>query len=127
MHSLRYASPVSSGVLLPTAKIKFMKKPTNRRVFMMQTLSVAGVATFASTAAQAAMVDEKDPQAVGLGYKADATKVDKAKQPKYAAGQLCSNCSLYQGKATDAAGGCPLFAGKQVAGKGWCSAYNKKA
>ena len=27
----------------------------------------------------------------------------------------------------DAAGGCPLFAGKQVAGKGWCSAWAKKA
>ena len=44
----------------------------------------------------------------------------------YAAGQVCSNCALYQGKPTDAAGGCPLFAGKQVAGKGWCSAYAKK-
>jgi hypothetical protein len=104
-----------------------MNKPTNRRVFMMQTISVAGVGAFATTAAQAAMVDEKDPQAAGLGYKADATKVDKAKQPKYAAGQLCSNCALYQGKPADAAGGCPLFAGKQVAGKGWCSAYAKKA
>jgi hypothetical protein len=53
--------------------------------------------------------------------------VDKTKQPKYAAGQICGNCALFQGKATDAAGGCPLFAGKQVAGKGWCSAYAKKA
>ena len=54
-------------------------------------------------------------------------EVDKTKQPKYAAGQICGNCALFQGKATDAAGGCPLFAGKQVAGKGWCSAYAKKA
>jgi len=105
-----------------------MNKPTNRRVFMMQTLSVAGVAALATTAAQAqAMVAETDPQAVGLGYKADATKVDKTKQPKYAAGQVCANCALFQGKADAAAGGCPLFAGKQVAGKGWCSAYAKKA
>ena len=101
--------------------------PTNRRVFIMQSVAVAGAAAFVSTAAQAAMVDEKDAQAAGLGYKADATKVDKAKQPKYAAGQQCSNCALFQGKASDAAGGCPLFAGKQVAGKGWCSAYAKKA
>jgi hypothetical protein len=101
--------------------------PTNRRVFILQSVAVAGAAAFVSTAAQAAMVDEKDPQAAGLGYKADATKVDKAKQPKYAAGQQCSNCALFQGKASDAAGGCPLFAGKQVAGKGWCSAYAKKA
>jgi len=75
----------------------------------------------------ASMVAESDPQANSLGYKADATKVDKTKQPKYAAGQVCTNCALFQGKASDAAGGCPLFAGKQVAGKGWCSAYAKKA
>jgi hypothetical protein len=71
------------------------------------------------------MVDEKDPQAVGLNYKADATKVDKAKAPKYAAGQNCGNCALYQGGSA-ASGGCPLFAGKQVAAKGWCTAWAKK-
>ena len=101
-------------------------KQTNRRVFMMQ-VALGGTALAATQAMAQAMVNEKDPQAVGLSYKADATKVDKAKQPKYAAGQVCSNCSLYQGKPADAAGGCPLFAGKQVAGKGWCSAYAKKA
>jgi hypothetical protein len=73
------------------------------------------------------MVAENDPQATGLGYKADASKVDKAKFPKYAAGQTCANCALYQGKPADAAGGCPIFPGKQVAGKGWCSAWAKKA
>ncbi|WP_420992189.1 high-potential iron-sulfur protein [Cupriavidus sp. 30B13] len=73
------------------------------------------------------MVDEKDPQAVGLGYKSDTTKVDKAKYPKHDATQHCGNCQLFQGKATDASGGCPLFAGKQVASKGWCSAWVKKA
>jgi hypothetical protein len=119
--------PASSGHIFNFALGTLMNKPTNRRVFMMQTISVAGVAAFATTAAQAAMVDEKDPQAAGLAYKADATKVDKTKQAKYAAGQQCSNCALFQGKATDAAGACPLFAGKQVAGKGWCSAYAKKA
>jgi len=105
-----------------------MKTSSNRRVFMMQTFSVAAVAALSTSAAQAqAMVAETDPQAAGLGYKADATKVDKTKQPKYAAGQQCSNCVLFQGKADAAAGGCPLFAGKQVSGKGWCSAYAKKA
>ena len=73
------------------------------------------------------MLLESDAQAMTLGYKADATKADKAKFPNYAAGQNCANCALYQGKATDAAGGCPLFAGKQVAGKGWCSSWAKKA
>ncbi len=100
---------------------------TNRRVFMMQVaaapvLLAAGACAFAA----APMVAEGDQAAVGLGYKADATKVDKTKYPKYAAGQACANCALYQGAAGSAAGGCPLFAGKQVAAKGWCNAYAKK-
>ncbi|MBM3346073.1 MAG: High potential iron-sulfur protein [Betaproteobacteria bacterium] len=72
-------------------------------------------------------VDEKDATAQGLGYKHDATKVDKAKFKQYAAGQNCANCQLYQAKATDAWGPCTIFPGKQVAGKGWCSAWVKKA
>ena len=99
---------------------------TSRRQFI-QIVPVAGAALLASHAAQAQLVNEKDPQAVALGYVADATKADKAKFKNYAAGQLCNNCALYQGKATDAEAGCPLFAGKKVAGKGWCSAYAKKA
>ena len=70
---------------------------------------------------------ESDPQAKALGYKADAMKADKVKFPKYAAGQMCSNCQLYQGKPTDATGPCPLFQNKLVAAKGWCSAWVKKA
>ena len=101
-------------------------KPT-RRQFMI--LSVAGACTLAlnSKAQAQAMVAETDPQASALGYKADASKVDKAKFPKYAAGQVCTNCALFQGKADAVAGGCSLFGAKQVAGKGWCSAYAKKA
>jgi hypothetical protein len=101
---------------------------TSRRRFI-QIVPVAGAALLgARTAvAQADMVGEKDPQAVALGYVADATKADKAKYKQYAAGQTCANCALYQGKATDATGGCPLFGTKKVAGKGWCSAWAKKA
>jgi hypothetical protein len=100
---------------------------TTRRQFMI--MSAAGAATLAlNTKVQAqAMVAETDPQAAALGYKADASKVDKAKYAKYAAPQACGNCALYQGAAGSAAGGCALFAGKQVASKGWCSAYAKKA
>jgi hypothetical protein len=96
----------------------------NRRTFLM-TLA-AGGSVVATAAMGQAKLDEKDPQAVALGYVAEASKADAKKFPKYAAGQLCSNCALYQAKATDAYGGCPLFAGKQVAGKGWCSAWAKK-
>ena len=80
----------------------------------------------AATVATGPLVDEKDAAAIGLGYVAVATKADKTKFPKYADGQQCGNCALYQGGAAEQ-GGCPLFAGKQVVSKAWCSAYNKKA
>jgi High potential iron-sulfur protein len=102
---------------------------TSRRTFVIH--SVVGGAALAGTQfaiAQAApMLAETDATAVALGYKADATKVDKVKFPKFVAGSNCINCALYQAKPADAAGLCPLFAGKQVAGKGWCSAWAKKA
>ncbi len=100
---------------------------SSRRVFMMQMATAASAVLVAQQASAQAMVAENDPQAAGVGYKADASKVDKAKYPKYAAGQNCSNCALYQGKAGAASGGCGLFPGKQVAAKGWCSAYAKEA
>lgn len=100
---------------------------SNRREFAVQLCFGAGALMSASAFAALPLVDEKDPAAAGLGYKADAAGIDKAKFPKFAAGQNCGSCALYQGKAGDAAGGCPLFNGKQVPGKGWCSAYAKKA
>ena len=99
---------------------------TNTRRSFLITLAASGAA-LSSTAQAQAKIDEKDPQAAALGYVADATKTDTKKFPKYAAGQNCANCTLYQGKAADAWGGCPLFGTKQVAGKGWCSAWAKKA
>ncbi|MDZ7939135.1 MAG: high-potential iron-sulfur protein [Rhodoferax sp.] len=89
-------------------------------------VGVTAVGTALHARAQA-LVAENDAQAIALAYKADASKVDKAKQPKYAAGQFCSNCALFQAAPGAAAGGCPLFAGKQVAAKGWCNAWAKKA
>lgn len=100
---------------------------TDRRTFMMQAAACGSLLAGAQALAQGAKLDEKDPQAVALGYVADTAKVDKKKFPKHEAAQKCTNCALYQGKATDPWGGCPLFAGKQVAGPGWCSAWAKKA
>jgi hypothetical protein len=102
-----------------------MNPPIQRRVFLM-TLAAAPAAVGTASHAQA-MLDEKDPQAVALGYVADAKRVDTKKFPRYAAGQVCTNCALYQGKATDKAAGCPLFGTRLVAGPGWCSAWVKKA
>ena len=102
---------------------------TNRRTFMMQVVVGSSAIAASQVMAQAAppMVGEADANAVALGYKADATKVDAKKFPAHKPTQVCGNCALFQGKATDAAGGCPLFAGKQVSAKGWCSAYAPKA
>lgn len=99
---------------------------SNRRVFLLQ-VAACGTALGAVNAAHAqAKVDEKDPQAVALGYVADTTKADSKKFPKHTNDQKCNNCALYQGKPADAFGGCPLFGTKQVAGPGWCSAWAKK-
>ena len=106
-----------------------MTIPLPRRVFLI-TLAAAGATLATSAQAQAQslpLVDEKDPQAVALGYVAEAKRADTKKYPKYATGQACSTCALYQGKATDKAGPCPLFAGKLVSSAGWCSAWAKKA
>lgn len=96
-----------------------------RRVFLM-TLASSG-AVLATGAHAQALLDEKDPQAAALGYVADAKRVDAKKYPKFAAGQNCTNCVLFKGKAGDKAGGCSIFGTKQVAGPGWCSAWAKKA
>lgn len=102
-----------------------MNLPLPRRVFLM-TLAASGTALATRAQAQT-LVDEKDGQAAALGYVAEAKRADAKKYPKFADGQNCASCALYQGKAADKAGGCPLFAGKQVAGAGWCSAWAKKA
>jgi hypothetical protein len=100
---------------------------SNRRVFLMQVAACGTALTGAAVAqAQPARLDEADPQAKALGYVHDTTKVDKARFPRHANDQKCTNCALFQGKATDAWGGCPLFGAKQVAGPGWCSAWAKK-
>ena len=72
-------------------------------------------------------LDEKDPQAQSLGYRHDATKVDRQKFAKYKAGEVCGNCQLYQGRPGEPWGPCQIFQGKQVSSKGWCSAYVKKS
>jgi hypothetical protein len=99
---------------------------TSRRQFLMLGVGVSSslVLSRAAFAAAANTLSESDPKAQAVGYTEDASKVDKAKFPGYAAGQTCGNCSLFQGKATDAYGGCTIFGDKQVAARGWCSSYS---
>ena len=99
---------------------------SSRRQFMIYTTAGLASMTLASQAQAQAMLGEAEPTAVALGYKADAKTVEKAKFPKYADGQLCSNCQLYASKSADA-GTCTIFPGKLVACPGWCNAYIKKA
>jgi len=99
----------------------------NRRVFMLRVAVAGSALATARGFAQPAMVDEKDPQAVALGYVHDTTKADTKKFPKHSVDQKCSGCQLFQGKATDAKAPCTLFSGKLVAGNGWCSAWVKRA
>jgi len=100
----------------------------NRRKFIVQLGLGSAAAVLASRAmADAAPLTEADPQASAMGFKLDGTKVDKTKFPKYAAGQQCSGCALYQGKAGDKSGPCSVFAGKIVPATGWCNVWAKKA
>ncbi|MFW8565362.1 high-potential iron-sulfur protein [Orrella sp. 11846] len=98
---------------------------TNRRQFMkVSAISVAALAGSKVAYAQP-MVAETDPQAIALGYKTDATTVDKAKFPKYQAGQDCATCQLYTAKS-DKDGTCTIFPGKMVASTGWCNLWVKR-
>ena len=63
------------------------------------------------------LVDAESAQATALQYVAVSTTD----------GQMCSNCTLYQGAEGSEAGPCPLFPGSNVAGPGWCSAFVPKS
>jgi hypothetical protein len=92
----------------------------SRRTILIFSASLAVTRlTFADTT----HLSPDDPAAKAVGYVEDAGKVDKARYPKFVDGQKCTGCSLFQGKLTDAWGGCLVFGNKQVAGPGWCTSY----
>jgi High potential iron-sulfur protein len=95
----------------------------NSAIMMIASSGISRVAW----SAPAPALSESDPTAVSLGYKANASNVDKAKFPQYAAGQSCSSCALYQGTAGASSGPCAVFSGKSVSSTGWCASYSKKA
>jgi hypothetical protein len=71
-------------------------------------------------------LDPNDPTAKALGFVNDATKIDSKTQPTFKAGQKCSTCAQFQGKATDATAACTIFAGKSVPAGGWCQVWAQK-
>jgi len=87
------------------------------------TVSMSGLAGEAS-AQTLAPLTVTDPQASALGYVEDASK---STNPAHQAGQMCSSCVQYQGKAGDARGGCNIYPGKSVNSHGWCTVWAKKA
>ena len=80
-----------------------------------------------TVSAQSARVDEKDANAVALGYKHDVVTLDTKKYGQYVKGSVCANCMLYAGKPSDPWAPCGALGGKQVNAKGWCIAYVKKS
>jgi hypothetical protein len=111
-----------------TTQLKERSMSLSRRAFIENSailIAAIGVSD-AAWSASAPMLSESDPTAQALGYKADASTVDKSKFAQYAPGQSCSSCALYQGAAGSSSGPCALFAGKAVSAKGWCASYAKK-
>ncbi len=101
---------------------------TTRRHFILTVPAAAlALSTARAASAQAVKLEETDAQAVALGYRHDATKVDAKKYPAYAPGHNCGNCQLFQGKPGEPWGACAAVGGKLVNAKGWCAAWVKKA
>jgi len=90
-------------------------------------LPAAGLIRSAVAQSDLPKLDEKDPQAVALGYLHDATKVDASKNPMYKEGQHCANCLQIKGNEGDEWRPCAIFPGKLVNAKGWCEVWVKKA
>jgi hypothetical protein len=101
--------------------------PSRRQLLALVPLAgAAGLARAAAAAPAPAMLDPKDPAAGAQGYVPDAARVDRAKWPKYAPGQTCAGCALYQGAAGTASGPCPIYQGRLVAARGWCNVFVKR-
>ncbi|MDR3426400.1 MULTISPECIES: high-potential iron-sulfur protein [Silvimonas] len=98
---------------------------SSRRDFLLKTLPAAGVAVMLARHAHAQdpLLAETDPEAIKLAYVADATTVDKAKNPSWASGQRCDTCELYNSPDGGPTGSCSLIKGKLVQGGGWCNQY----
>lgn len=109
--------------------LRSMSRSISRRD-ILGIAAMAGASSIVVERAQAAdafpKIDEKDPQAVALGYLHDATKVDPKKNPTWKAGQFCHNCMQVTGKDGEAWRPCNLFPRKLVAADGWCRVWVKK-
>lgn len=108
-----------------------MSADLTRRRFLVRTAVAATIAplagrllTLPAQAADLPPLPADNATAVALAYTEDAAS---AKHPSFKPGSLCSNCQFYTAAADAARGPCTLFPNFSVAGKGWCSAWAKKA
>jgi hypothetical protein len=103
---------------------------TSRRRFVLAVLPAAALASLAARsvyAQQPARLAETDAAAVALGYRHDATQVDKARWPTYAPGRNCANCNLFAAKGSEEWAPCAAVGNRLVNAKGWCAAWVKRA
>ena len=106
------------------------KKKVSRRS-VLHGLAAGGAVVSLSSLGGLAWADSDrvsvdEPTAKAVHYVEDASEVDASKHPRFAEGQLCSNCILWQAGPDDAWGGCGIFGGRKVAGPGWCTAWVAK-
>lgn len=99
---------------------------SRRRSILIAAPALALGLVASRTASAQAKVAENDPTAVALGYKADVSKVDKAKFKQFVKGSDCANCNFYVAKGA-VEGTCSALGGRLVAAKGWCMVWVKKA
>ena len=110
-----------------------LARPVPTRRLWLLSLPALALGAWALTPGQAqaqapgGLLEESDPGATGLAYRANAAQVDPTKNPSFKPGQTCANCSLYAGDPGQPQGGCALFYGKEVAAAGWCNAWERKA
>jgi len=89
--------------------------------------ALGGVLLAQDTPPPPVKLEETDPVAIALGYKADTTKVDAAKYPQHKPDQKCSGCALVApGSKEGEFIPCTAFQNKLVAANGWCMAFVKK-
>lgn len=105
------------------------KNNPSRRRFLKVAAGTAAIAAMGgilprmARAADLPPLTSSDATAKALDYTEDAAKTTNA---KHKAGDDCTNCMFYQGKAGAARGPCQLFPGKSVNAKGWCVSHSPK-
>jgi len=106
------------------------EKQIDRRKFirlssgMITTLPFLAINTGATQ--ELTELSETDPNALALGYKADANSVEVEAYPSFDSIQSCDNCWFYESTNADNIGPCKMFPGHTVSAIGWCSLYTPK-